>query len=183
MTSSDYPIRKHFKCCPFSTSCIIATCFGGWEGIFHTTYWPGALTCLLQIIWYIIYSLHKWLRVLGCSAKQQDGSILPSHHHCSASPAQWERWQGTALVADHLTNKFPVIQRRPELPFPLHSIPGIASRAPRAGDNTGTAKHCLSSALREGLQKSVPKPEPSPGHSCAGGVTEQTQFIPNPCLD
>lgn len=44
--------------------------------------------------------------------------------------------QGTALVADHLTKKFPVMQRRPELPFPLLSLPGIASRAPGAGDNT-----------------------------------------------
>lgn len=131
--------------------------------------WGCALTCLLQTIWYIMYSLHERLRALGCSAKQQDGSISPPHHQCSASPAQWEGWQGIALVADHLIKQFPVIQRRPELPFPLHSIPGIASKAPGAGDNTSTAKHSLGSAPRLAVHRTAPQPEPSPGHVCAGG--------------
>lgn len=61
-------------------------------------------------------------------------------------PSTVRRWQGTALVADHFPKKFPVLQRRPDLPFSLHSIPGIASRTPGAGDNTSTAKHCLGSS-------------------------------------
>lgn len=85
------------------------------------------------------------------------------------SPAQWEGWQGTALVADHLTKKFPVIQKRPELPFPLHSIPGIANRAPGAGDN---CKALLGFSLQPGSPKVCPTAWAIPRALLCWGITE-----------
>lgn len=70
MTSSDYPIRKHFKCCPFCTSCITAQRFRSWEGIFHTVH------------------LARWALLLPAERRRHaERDALPSSrtfpsHHC-----------------------------------------------------------------------------------------------------
>lgn len=50
--------------------------------------WGRALTCLLQMRWYGTHNLRELLGVLGCSAKQQDGSPMRQQPSSSPSPAQ-----------------------------------------------------------------------------------------------
>lgn len=51
MTSSDYPIRKHFKCCPFCTSCSAAIRSRVLGGIFHTVPWQDGAVLLPVCRW------------------------------------------------------------------------------------------------------------------------------------
>lgn len=121
--------------------------------------WGHPLPCLLQTRW---YSTQPPRAAQGpgmlCQAAgwQPNGAapfLLPIT--CSASPAWGEGRQGIAAAAVHVTKLF-LIQRGPELHFPLWAIPIIVSKASAAGDNTSTGIPPLASAPSLNLSRTVP---------------------------
>lgn len=119
--------------------------------------WGCALTCLLQMRWHSTHNLCDLLRVPGCSIKQQGGSssraalfLLPIT--CSASG---QGQQGIAVAAVHITDLFLVIQRKPEIPFPLLSIPSTPGKHQELGITLALGYPRLGSAPRLHLSRTV----------------------------
>ena len=146
-----------------------------------------ARTCLLQRRQHRLWEL---LGGPGCSAKQQDGSsrgaapfLTPIPISRSASPTRGEGWPGIAAVAVHTAKLFLVIQRGPEIRFPLCSIPFIASKASGAGEKAGTGLPPLRLSPQAQSLQDCPTAWAIPRAVLCQGVTEQTEFNWNPSLD
>lgn len=185
MTSSDYPIRKHFKCCLFCTSCIIVICFRVREGIFHTvcSYLPAAdeMVQHTQPAW-ATRGPGMLCQAAGWQLKQN--STFPPLHHLLSIPSMERR------VTRHHYGGFSHYKAIPgdteetrdkfsPLLYPLSQ----PAKHRGGGTTPALGYHHLGSAPRLNLSRTVPQPELSLQRFCAGGSLNKQSLTKNPHLN